>query len=103
MKIYLSAPYTNGDVAKNVNRVLKVADELLELGFDVYIPHLTHFWHIVSPKPYETWLKLDLAFLTDCDYVLRLDGKSDGADKEVAYALSLGIPVYYSIEELLHS
>jgi len=31
---------------------------------------------------------------------LRLPGKSDGADKEVELAKTLGKPIFYSIEEL---
>ena len=98
MKVYIAAPYTKGDVAMNVNRVLVIADKLLEKGHAPYVPHLTHFWHIVSPKPWDTWLKLDLEFLSICDVVLRLDGESAGADSEEAQAIKLGIPVVHSID-----
>ncbi len=39
-------------------------------------------------------------FLPDCDGLLRLPGKSSGADKEVALAESKKIPVFHSIEEV---
>ena len=100
MRIYIASPYTLGDQALNVRRQIEVADKLLEMGFTPVCPCLLHFWHIVSPKPYETWIRLGLAYLSMCDYVLRLDGKSDGADKEVEFARQRGIPVYYSIEDL---
>ena len=103
MRIFISAPYTIGDQAVNINRAIKVADELLALGFAVYVPHLTHLWHLISPKPYDVWLKLDLEFLDCCDYVLRLDGKSDGADREVEEAKRLCIPVFYGLEDLICS
>lgn len=40
------------------------------------------------------------AVLERCDAVLRLPGESPGADREVHYAISLGKPVYYGLEEL---
>jgi len=98
MKVYIAAPYTQGDVAINVHRVIRVADELLEMGHSPFIPHLTHFWHLITPQPWSTWLRLDLEFLAVCDCVLRLYGNSIGADAEVEEAERLGIPVYYSIE-----
>jgi len=98
--VYIAAPYTKGDVAQNINRVIKVADELVTKGYIPYLPHLTHFWHLVSPKPYGFWIEYDTRFLLKCDCVLRLEGESWGADKEVTIARKLGIPVYFSIEEM---
>ena len=98
--VYISAPYTKGDVAINVKRVIDVADKLLELGYIPFVPHLTHFWHIISPKPYKVWVEIDEAFIPFCSKMLRLDGESNGADNEVELAKKLGIPVYYSIKEL---
>jgi len=98
--VYISAPYTKGDVAQNVKRVLDAADKLLEMGYIPFVPHLTHFWHIVSPKPWEVWLEIDSRFLPFCHKLLRLDGDSEGADREVIQARDLGIPIYYSLEEV---
>jgi len=44
---------------------------------------------------------MDLEWLAKCDAVLRLPGESKGADIEKDYALSLGIPVFFSIDDLL--
>lgn len=38
--------------------------------------------------------------LAHCDAVLRLDGESSGADRMVAVARSLGLPIYFSLEEI---
>ena len=100
MIVYIAAPYTKGDVARNVRRVIATADLLLKMGHIPYVPHLTHFWHIISPKPYEVWTMLDLTFLPFCDVVLRLDGESSGADNEVKKAVELGIPIYYDVKDL---
>ena len=98
--VYLSAPYTKGDLAIYIRQVIQCADELLELGYIPFVPHLNHLWHLISPKSWDVWLELDMAFLPKCDKLLRLDGDSIGADGEVAYAEYLEIPVYYGIEEI---
>jgi len=100
MRVYVSAPYTNGDTVWNVRRAIDAGDKLVEMGHFPFIPHLSHFWHYVSPKSWEQWLEIDRAFIPVCDAVLRLTGESKGADIEVEEAKKLGIPIYYSLDEL---
>lgn len=94
-RVYIAGPYTGGDVAQNVARAMDVADELLSAGFAPFCPHLSHFLHLHHPHEYETWMDLDMAWLAACDVVLRLPGVSPGADREVAEAHEIGIPVVY--------
>ena len=65
------------------------------------MPHHTHFWHMLFPRGYEEWLRLDLAFLPCCDALLRLKGESKGADAEVDAARALSIPVFEEVSSLL--
>jgi hypothetical protein len=60
-------------------------------------------WEIAAHEEftYEDWLALDFSCISVCDALLRLDGDSKGADREVAYARSLGIPVYLSLDTLI--
>ncbi|MFA5307363.1 MAG: DUF4406 domain-containing protein [Candidatus Babeliales bacterium] len=99
--VYIASPYTKGDVAVNVRKSLEAADKLLELGFIPYAPLLTHFWHLISPKPVETWYAFDNEWVSRCDCLLRLEGESSGADNEVLLADNLGIPVYFNIHDLI--
>lgn len=99
-KIYVAGPYSRGDVTRNVRRAYEAANQLADLGFAPFVPHATHFWDLLFPRPYEFWLDLDNAFLPCCDAVLRLPGSSDGADKEVDLAKRLGIPVFNDIHSL---
>jgi hypothetical protein len=101
IRVYIAGPYTKGDVAVNVRNAVVAASELWRLGFSPYVPHLTHFWHLVDPHPYEDWLALDLQWLPACDCVLRLPGESTGADGECAEALRIGLPVFHSHADLL--
>lgn len=99
-RIYVAGPYTKGDVAVNVRNAFAAADALADLGFAPFVPHGTHFWHMMFPRPYEFWLDLDNQFLPCCQGLLRLPGESSGADKEVKLAESLGIPVFTTVEEV---
>lgn len=98
MKVYIAGPYTNGDVIVNVRAALEVADRVAVAGHYPFIPHLYHFWHFLYPHGYSFWTGLDMAWLEECEAVIRLGGESDGADKEVDRAEDLGIPVYTEIE-----
>jgi uncharacterized protein DUF4406 len=99
-RVYIAGPYTKGDVAINVRNAYEAASRLADLGFAPFVPHATHFWHLLSPRPYEFWLALDAEFLPFCEAVLRLPGQSNGADKEVDLAQKLRIPVFTEINEL---
>ena len=101
MRIYIASAYSKGDTALNIRKVIEAADKLVKLGHTPYIPHLTHFWHLISPKPYEFWLKYDKSFIEDwAECLLRLNNESLGADREVELARQIGIPVYYDIKDL---
>src|SRR5437762_10965938 len=102
-RVYVAGPYSSGDVAANVRNAYAAATRLADEGFAPFVPHHTHFWHMLFPRPYEDWLRLDLAFLPCCDAVLRLPGESVGADGEVEAARSRGIPIFTDIDSLLAS
>ncbi len=99
-RIYIAGPYSQGDVAVNVRTAYEAANRLADLGFAPFVPHATHFWHMIFPRKYEFWLELDNQFLPCCNGLLRLPGASSGAEKEVKLAESLGIPVFFDIQTL---
>lgn len=99
-KVYVSSPFSIGDPAINVRTQIEAGNILIENGFCPFVPLLSFFQHMICPQPYETWLELDLEWVTVCDCILRLPGESKGADREVEKAIEKGIPVFYSIFEL---
>jgi hypothetical protein len=101
VKVYIASPYSIGDQALNVRRSLKAADELLDNGLFPFCPLLSHFWHMMYPRQYESWMLYDLEWLKTCDAVLRLPGESKGASREEEMAKLNNIPVYYSVNEIL--
>ena len=100
IKVYIAGPYTIGDPARNVRAQIDCAHDLLERGYNPHIPLLNHYVHIVHPRAYYEWLSVDLEWLLLCDCVLRLKGRSEGADYEVKIAREHHIPVFFDIETL---
>jgi nucleoside 2-deoxyribosyltransferase len=98
--VYIAGPYT-GNEEQNVANALAAGTPLLDAGLCPYVPHLSHYWEAQHPHHYEVWMTLDFAWIRRCDVLLRLPGSSSGADREVALAKALGIPVFYTVEEVL--
>jgi len=99
--VYIASPYRIGNKLNNVRRQIDAAEELLKHGFAPHVPLLNHYWDEIYPHDDEEWLNLDLELLPMFDCVLRLEGESYGADKEVQMAKYFGIPVFYDIKELI--
>lgn len=99
--VYIASPYSIGDRERNVAISIDCANALMDAGFYPFAPLLTHFWDLQHKRDYEDWLDYCLKWVARCDAVLRIIGKSKGADTEVAKAIELGIPVFYSIKEIM--
>jgi len=105
-RVYIAGPYSNEDpgrVAMNVLGAIEAGDKIARAGYDVFIPHLNHYWHKFFQHEYDFWMKQDDAWLEVCDALVRIGGASHGADEEVERAKSLGIPVYFGVEEFFHA
>jgi hypothetical protein len=99
--IYIAGPYSKGDPVINTGEAIKAGNLLAGIGYIPFIPHLTLFWHLIYPQEIEFWYEYDMAWLKKCDGLLRLPGESQGADREVATARIFGMPIYYSIQEVI--
>lgn len=93
--VYVSGPYSS-DPEENTVRAIEVADVLAKAGYAPIVPHLAHFWDKQIPGDYEQWMKIDLAHVRKCDILVRIEGESEGADREVELAKELGIPVVFT-------
>jgi len=99
--VYIASPYTIGDQLKNTQRQIFVAEILASHGLFPFWPLSSHYWHELFPHGHEFWMHQDYYWIEQCDCLLRLDGESSGADREVIHAEERGIPVFYNIDELL--
>ena len=100
MRIYVACPLTKGDISVNVRNGILSADEIAGFGHTVFVPALTHFWHMMCPHNYEFWMKQDFEWIKVCDALYRVPGESAGADREVEFAKSLGKKIFYDTKEL---
>ena len=94
----MAGPYSEGNVNTNVHRARGVGTELIQWGYNVFVPHLNHY---MPDQSYETWMRQDFAILRKCDVLLRMPGPSAGTHREVQRATWRGIPVVYSVDEVL--
>jgi hypothetical protein len=107
MIIYISCPYSAPTVEEreaNVRNAIDAGIELMCKGFSPIIPVLMHYFDLRAIEKgieftWEDYIRIDLELLSKCDALLFL-GHSKGADIELEYAQKLGMPVYYSVEEI---
>ena len=93
MKVYIAGPYTQGNTFENVETAVRVGNTVANLGHIPFIPHLYHFWNRKHEHDYDFWMRQGRQWLLSCDAILRLDGKSPGADKEMTEAMSNGLRI----------
>jgi hypothetical protein len=98
--IYVAGPYSIGNIDYNVNRALKMCNELIDIGAAIFSPHLFHYLHLLRERSYEEWLSICFKWVGICDAFFRLDGYSSGADKEEAFAYDLGKPIFKDVKEV---
>lgn len=107
MRIYVAGPYTGTtgsltERAANAATAITVGKSLIKKGHYPFIPHLTHYVEEDGGErlDYETYLAWDISFLRTCEGLLRIPGHSPGADREEKIAQEMGIPVWYSLDEV---
>ena len=108
--IYVAGKYTETSLARtwlNVMRAVLHGIDIIKLGKTPYIPHLSYMVdqacrHSRVNVPYERWLSMCDDVLTRCDamYVICDPSTSNGVTHEIELCLSLGIPIFYSLDEV---
>jgi hypothetical protein len=94
--VYIAGPYTHPDPVENTRRAIERGMSIYDAGLAVVeIPHLTMLVHFLEPRPIEFWYAFDIDKLAHCHALYRLPGASSGADKEVAEAHALDMPVFF--------
>lgn len=99
--VYVAGPLTTGDRHANVATAVAACRRLVEAG---HLPFTPHLHDLVDPDDsigYENWLAFDFAWIERCDALVRLPGRSSGADREVFVAGKLGIPVFDGVDAFL--
>lgn len=92
--VYVAGPIT-GDPFGCVRQATDAWKWLRDAGTVPFLPQLSVLHEMVDPQPYEEWMEYDFDLIRGhIDGLVRLPGESSGADREVALAHELGIPVF---------
>lgn len=95
-RIYISGPMTHGDRLRNLSEALAAFRDLIRLGYAPLCPQLTYFAETFLPEiTHAEWIAIDLPWVRVADAIYRLDGYSEGADREVQEAYLMSKPVFY--------
>lgn len=103
--VYVAGPFRGKDsweMENNIRRAEALALEAWKLGAAVICPHTnTRFFQGAAPD--HIWLDGDLAILRKCDAILMTEDwqRSSGATAELKHAEAHGIPVLFTLEDLI--
>lgn len=109
IKVYVAGSYSADNVLsvlQNIGRGERACAELFRLGFAPFCPWHDKSYVIDNPDvnfSIEDFYEFSIAWLDVSEIMLVLPGHSGsgGTIKEIARAHRLGIPVCYSIDELI--
>jgi len=102
LQIYVAGPLGDEcDWERNVGNALCWAEQLAEIPRVLpHVPHLKTLWHGVYRHGVEHWMRMCLAEVQRSDGLFRVVGKSPNADREVAFAKVIGLPVFNTLAEV---
>lgn len=105
MRIYVFAPYRNPRadiVVLNVLRAIETGEALAKAGYwDVFIPHLFHYWDQKYEHPHEFWMRKCIKEVERSNVLVGSGVMSEGCKEEVDRAKALKIPVFLTVKEFL--
>jgi hypothetical protein len=110
IKVYVAGKYNDSNVIsvlENMRLGMRTCTELLLAGYAPFCPWLDYQFQLMlhdnEELRVEDYYDYSMAWLEASDCVLTLPNyiNSNGALKEIKRARELGIPVYYSKQELI--
>ena len=113
--VYIAGKYwekTIGARLANTHKMIDVGIELYKKSHCDLVPYIPTWTHWMEErmdyngepkKPNEWWYEFDNVFLPKCSALIKISerGNSKGADLEEDLAESLGIPVYFTVDECI--
>jgi hypothetical protein len=103
--VYVAGPFRGPNhwaIAQNIRRAEELSLEVWRIGCAAICPHLNTA-HYQGVLPDDVWLHGDLEILERCDAMLVVPNwqNSKGTQGEIHHADTLGIPVFYSVGDLI--
>lgn len=102
-RVYVAGPIGANDEGRSVRvrAAIDAGEKIRRAGMFPFIPHIAEEWSKIHEHTYECWMRYDDAWLVVSEAVFRVPGHSPGADREVARAAELGIPVFHDFDSLV--
>lgn len=123
-RVYIAGPISKGCMLHNIQQAEEAFFALARAGLAPWCPHWSVYaksavrhevnlsvgpfsfvYASAAAQPpgttHEDWMGVDLPWVRVSDAVLRLPGESVGADAEVVEAVSAGIPVFHTADDVL--
>lgn len=105
MRVYCAGSYSAPDVISvldNMRRGMQLGYEVITNGFAPFVPWFDYHFSLIGPMELQEYLDYSMAWLEASDAVLLVPGweESKGTKKEIDRARALGIPVFYSMDQL---
>ena len=97
--IYLAGAFSS-EPEFNTHKAIKIGAKLSDMGYAVFVPHLSYWWDKIDKRDYEWYMEYDFNILSRCDLLVRIPGESKGADREWNFARLNDIPAF-TLEEFL--
>jgi len=106
MKIYIAGKYSSNniiDIFKNIREGVKISAKILKLGHIPFCPFLDYQFLFYEDLSVEDLRKYSIEWLKVCDilFVLPNSEKSKGTQEEIKIAQKWGIPIIYSLKEIM--
>ena len=99
--VYILSAWEEPDDNHWLGRSIDVAESLYLSGNCIpVVPDLILAWHLKYPRELEFWLEYRVQLMSRCDVVLCVGSDSDYAKGELSEALRIGIPLFYTGEDL---
>lgn len=103
--VYISGPMTakhGHTIEENTVAGLNLYLALLQKNIPAFCPHLSAAFPSALALSYELWIEYDLRVIDHCSHVLMMPRwlESTGALQEHAYAVEVGKPIAYDVEDL---
>lgn len=107
--VYVAGPISKGPWDGNMLQSTRAFNMFVYAGLVPIVPHATTLLNhvyvedriVANTDDYSFWLAYDFAYLRDVAHVmLRMPGESWGTDREEEYMISMGKPVFDTVEEV---
>ena len=112
-RVYVAGPYSADnitDVFENIRKGMRAGTEVFLAGYSPYVPWHDFHHHLMFRDgeslsiSIDDYYEMSMAWLVVSDAMLVLPGwrKSKGTIAEIAKAVELKIPIFYSLNDLIH-